>query len=155
MLSRNRIVLTLWLLVGCTFRAPVLARPPLPRLCRDAPELAKLLLPTHVPPGTYTACAIDLGLEDALARVKQDPAFTAWPDAWHVEALAPLDAFAGGPYNRWALAQLYEGTPARVARGPRVEDGRTVEAWTLISPYPDAALRHLESGTLFIVLHFR
>jgi hypothetical protein len=36
-----------------------------------------------------------------------------------------------------------------------MENGRVVEAWTLISPYPDAQLEHLDSGTLLIVLHLQ
>jgi hypothetical protein len=32
-----------------------------------------------------------------------------------------------------------------------VDQGRT-ESWTLIAPYPDAALQRLEAGTLIIVL---
>ena len=35
--------------------------------------------------------------------------------------------------------------------GPRLDQGQT-ESWTLIAPYPDAALQRLESGTLIIVL---
>jgi hypothetical protein len=47
---------------------------------------------------------------------------------------------------------VYGARRARVARGPRVVDGRVVESWTLISPYPDPGLQRLEPGTLLIVL---
>jgi hypothetical protein len=33
-----------------------------------------------------------------------------------------------------------------------MENGRVVESWTLIAPYPDTALRGLEAGTLLVVL---
>jgi hypothetical protein len=31
-------------------------------------------------------------------------------------------------------------------------DGRTLEAWTLVSPYPDPSLMRLERGTLILVV---
>jgi hypothetical protein len=39
-----------------------------------------------------------------------------------------------------------------VARGPRLQNGRVIETWILVSPYPDSRLERLEPGTLLIVL---
>jgi hypothetical protein len=70
--------------------------------------------------------------------------------------VAAAEAFGqSGGYNRWKLARLYGARRAKVARMPRVENGRVVEAWTLISPYPDPGLERLEPGTLLIVLRLR
>jgi hypothetical protein len=50
------------------------------------------------------------------------------------------------------VARLYGAERARVSRGARTENGRAVESWTLISPYPDPTLQKLERGTLLVVL---
>lgn len=39
-----------------------------------------------------------------------------------------------------------------VARGTRRAGDGTIEAWTLISPYPDPGLQRLEAGTLLLIL---
>jgi hypothetical protein len=63
----------------------------------------------------------------------------------------PLDAYGtAGPYDRAKVARLYVGVRPRVAHGPIVEQGRTVASITLISPYPNASLSELHSGTLII-----
>jgi hypothetical protein len=75
------------------------------------------------------------------------------PDgAWQPESVSPLDAFgSSGGYNRFLLARLYLGNRPRTARGPWLTpDG--LESWTLVSPYPSAALDAVESGTLLLVL---
>lgn len=123
---------------------------------REAPELARMFTPRHVPAGSYHAYVSDLPLDAALAQIQRDPTLSAWPDAWQIDSLSPGEAFGqGASYDRWGVARLYGGTPARVARGPRMDAGQTVEAWTLMSPYPDAALKRLEPGTLLIVLKLR
>ena len=46
-----------------------------------------------------------------------------------------------------------DGTDLRIDAQGRVEvAGRVVEAWTLISPYPDETMTTLRQGTLLIVL---
>jgi hypothetical protein len=50
------------------------------------------------------------------------------------------------------VARLYGSRQPRVARGARADEGRVVESWTLVSPYPSADLTRLEHGTLRIVL---
>jgi hypothetical protein len=49
-------------------------------------------------------------------------------------------------------ARLYGGRSARVARGARLDRGRVVESWTLISPYPSADLGTLHPGTMRLIL---
>jgi hypothetical protein len=67
-----------------------------------------------------------------------------------VEAQTSSDAFgASGPFDRAALARLYRGTRAQVARGWTANANR-FESFTLVSPYPDARFTHLEPGTLVI-----
>ena len=95
----------------------------------------------------------DDGLEGVLRELDEDPALLRTPGAWDVRELAPADAFGNaGAYNRWQVARLYGAERARVSRGARTENGRAVESWTLISPYPDPTLKKLERGTLLVVL---
>ena len=69
-----------------------------------------------------------------------------------IEALEALDAFStAGTYKRSALARLYGGTRVRVARGWSASADR-VESVTLLSPYPDQSLTHLDPGTMTIRL---
>ena len=92
---------------------------------------------------------LDRALADVLSRV---PALRA-PGSWEPRRTAVTDAFGvGGPYDRWQLVRLYGARTPQVARGAVVKDDGTVEAWTLISPYPDAEIRRLEPGTLLLVL---
>ncbi len=75
------------------------------------------------------------------------------PGGWSAAPELPAAAFGeSGRYDRWAVARLYGARRPLVARGPRVDDGTVTESWTLVSPYPDAALRELSEGTLLIVL---
>jgi hypothetical protein len=79
-------------------------------------------------------------------------AMDAEPEAtgWSLESAAPLDAFgSAGDYDRAALARLFGGRLASVARGTIRQNGRFV-ALTLISPYPDPDMRRLNPGTLII-----
>jgi hypothetical protein len=123
---------------------------------QESPALARSFTPQQAPPGTYRAYTSGLSFEDALTDVKRDPLMTVWPGAWKVERQSPADVFGqGAGYNRWALALLYRATTPRVARGPRIEGGQTVEAWTLVSPYPNPAMDRLEPGTLLIVMKVR
>jgi hypothetical protein len=86
-------------------------------------------------------------LVSALAALTAE----APPGAWNAETVPPLDAFGtSGTYDRFGLVRLYPRTPVRVARGPRTSPVG-LESWTLISPYPDARLAALESGTLLLV----
>ena len=116
-----------------------------PRSFTPAPAYVDLFTPRGVPEGTYHAFVSPRPLDDLAAEL----GVSARPET-------AGDAFGqSGRYNRWNLARLYGGRRARVARLPRLEDGRVVGAWTLISPYPDPTLTRLEPGTLLLVLSLR
>jgi hypothetical protein len=119
---------------------------------REAPEYVELFAPP-ARRAAYRAYVSPTGLEATLTQLLADPGVLQPPGAWTPQAMIPYDAFGlSGSYNRWKVAGLYRSRRARVARGPRLEQGRT-ESWTLIAPYPDVALQRLEPGTLIIVLH--
>src|SRR5262245_6921414 len=105
--------------------------------CDDA-ALTSLFAPPRPQLGRYEVC------------VTPDEIETVAEPGWAIEPVSPLDAFGtAGAYDRSALARLYGGRRARVARGAR-ENGRSVESITLISPYPNAAFSRLLPGTLVI-----
>jgi len=107
------------------------------------PALAARFTPAEPRLGAYEACPSPEPL-DAL-KASEEANGARFGD---VETLEALEAFGeSGDYSRPALARLYGGTRARVARG-WVERGGRFESMTLISPYPDAALTRLEPGTL-------
>ena len=102
------------------------------------PTLAAVFTPPRPQLGRYEVCTTP----EALTVVAEP--------GWSVEAMAPLDAFgAAGSYDRAALARLYGGQRAAVARG-WTEQGNRFESITLISPYPDRTFTHLVPGTLVI-----
>jgi hypothetical protein len=131
-----------WVCVGVKLAAAVLVAAvqtatPLGALTCDD-RLTALFTPLRPQRGRYEVCTT----EQPLTSVAQP--------GWAVELVAPLDAFGpAGPYNRAKVARLYGGQRAAVARG-WVEHNGQFEAITLISPYPDATLARLESGTLVI-----
>jgi hypothetical protein len=120
---------------------------------------AAQLLPLFTPPAArqlYHTAVTPRPLDEVLAAIRADSSLNATPGAFEPQLVNALDAFGlSGRYNRWSLARLYGAGRTRVARGPRIEDGQVVEAWTLISPYPDVAMSRLEEGTLRIVLRLR
>ena len=110
----------------------------------ESPMFRHLFTPPRVPEGTYRTYVSPLPVDEVLAGMEAGV---------EAQPLVALEAFGqSGGYDRWKLARLYGAKRAKVARLPRVENGRVVEAWTLISPYPDQALERLEPGTLLIVL---
>jgi hypothetical protein len=118
---------------------------------REAPEYVQLFAP-EAQRAAYRAYVSPLGLDAVLKQFAADPGVLHPPGAWTPQSVIPYDAFGlGGSYNRWKVAGLYRSRRAQVARGPRLDQGQT-ESWTLIAPYPDAALQRLEPGTLIIVL---
>ena len=119
----------------------------------EAPVFVPLFTPRAVPPGTYRTYTTVRDLDTVLRGVRDDPSLRGGNGSFEPQSVIAADAFGqSGGYNRWRLALLYGAKRARVARGPRIEDGRVVEAWTLVSPYPDAALERLNPGTLLIIL---
>jgi hypothetical protein len=118
---------------------------------REAPAYLDLFAPKPHR-SAYRAYASPLDIQATLRQLLDDPGVLHPPGAWTPRAIIPYDAFGlSGSYNRWKVAGLYRSRRAQVARGPRLEQGQT-ESWTLISPYPDEALRRLEPGTLIIVV---
>ena len=118
----------------------------------EAPPAYLDLFTPAVHKPAYQAFVSPLPL-DQLLKSLTDPGFAASPGAWQAERQLALDAFGrAGRYDRSKLARLYGARRVDVARGPRVEAGRVVETWTLVSPYPDPRLERLEPGTLILVL---
>jgi hypothetical protein len=102
------------------------------------PALAVLFTPERPVLGRYEVCTDPRPLTEVA------------PADWTVEPLEAADAFGGaGSYDHAALARLYGGRRARVARG-WTEAADRFEAVTLISPYPNATVTTLEPGTLII-----
>src|SRR3954471_19464798 len=127
--------------VAFGFTNPLPSCEPAPALaCEPAPALAQLFTPPHPQLGRYEVCTAARPLTEAAPR------------GWAVESVGPLDAFgAAGTYDRSAVARLYKGQLASVARG-WFRDGDHVESVTFISPYPDATVSRLVPGTLIIRL---
>ena len=120
---------------------------------REAPALVAVFGPSAPRADAYRAYVTALDLDAVLTRLAADVTLQRPPGAWTPRASLPADAFGQtGAYDRSALARLYGSRGPRVARGPKAAGGRVTEAWTLISPYPDASLQRLEPGTLLIVL---
>jgi hypothetical protein len=120
---------------------------------REAPEYLALVAPAGSRSAAYRTFTLPLDIDAALRRLENDESLVRVPGAWRPRAMLPLDAFGqAGRYDRSGMAQVYGGQLPRVARGARAVDGRVVESWTLISPYPNPELRRLEPGTLLIVL---
>jgi hypothetical protein len=121
---------------------------------REAPEYVRLFGPRRRHTGDYRAYVFPLDLDTLLRRLQPDPSLLHPPGAWTPAALLPSDAFGQtGSYERSKVARLYGARRVMVARGPAGAAGRPVQAWTLISPYPDTNLERLETGTLLIVLN--
>lgn len=122
-------------------------------LWREAPDFLRLFAPAGARSAVYRTFVSGADLDTILAAVQRDSALVRTPGAWQPRAVLPGDAFGqSGRYLRWTVARLYGAERARVARGARRADGRIAESWTLISPYPDPGLRHLECGTLLILV---
>jgi hypothetical protein len=132
--------------------APALVRGAERVAWRDAPEYVRLIAPTNQRK-SYSISVTDAPLADVLAQVTADPAAVAAPGAWQPRNESPQDAFGtAGVYNRWLAAVAYGSRQPRVARGARMDRGRIVEAWTLVSPYPSADLATLHPGTMRLIL---
>jgi hypothetical protein len=134
---------------------------PFPAGFTETPVYVPLFTPRALPSGTYRTYTSRQDLDTilgsgVLAGIRGDPSRQKGQSSFEAEAVIASEAFGqSGGYNRWKLALLYGATRARIARGPRLENGRVVEAWTLISPYPDPELERLNPGTLLIVLRLQ
>jgi hypothetical protein len=122
----------------------------------ETPAYVPLFTPRALPPGTYRTYTSRQDLDSVLAAIRIDATLQTSAGSFAAESVIASEAFGqSGGYNRWKLALLYGAVRARVARGPKVENGRVVETWTLVSPYPDPDLERLQSGTLLIVLRLQ
>jgi hypothetical protein len=122
----------------------------------ESAEYVPLFTPRGVARGTYRTYTSEGDLDTVLAAIRRDPSLSTGSGSFEPRSVLASEAFGqSGGYNRWKLALLYGAKRTRVARGPRVESGRVIEAWTLVSPYPDAQLERLEPGTLLIVLRLQ
>jgi hypothetical protein len=120
---------------------------------REAPEYLPLVAPAGARAAAYRVFTSPLDIDAALERLENDASLVRVAGAWQPRPAPPLDAFGqAGRYDRAGMARVYGGGQPRVARGARSVDGRVVESWTLIAPYPDTELRGLQPGTLLIVL---
>ncbi len=101
----------------------------------------------------YAITVTPATLENVLVEVATDQMAVHAPGAWQPRNESAQDVFGtAGLYNRWLLARLYGSQQPRVARGARMDRGRVVESWTLVSPYPSADLRTLHPGTMRLIL---
>jgi hypothetical protein len=108
------------------------------------PLLGALFTPPRPELGRYEVCTTSAALESVAAETG------ARGQEARIEALEALEAFgAAGPYNRAALARLYGGTRVHVVRRWQ-QRGNQFISETLLSPYPDATLTRLNSGTMVI-----
>ena len=118
----------------------------------NAPAYLALFAP-RAERGSYRIATSTLPLDRVLTDLADDDSLGRPPGAWQPRQELPQDAFGdGGSYDQWALRRLYGAVQPRVARGPRVVNGETTEAWILISPFPDPSLTRLEQGTLRIIV---
>jgi hypothetical protein len=146
-----RACLTLLCLLFAQANTPIAAPP---AGFTEAPLFVSLFTPRGVPDGTYRTYVSSEPLATILPKLAADPSLRHGNGSFEAQSVIAADAFGqSGTYNRWKVALLYGAQRVRVARGPRLENGRVVEAWTLISPYPDTELNQLNPGTLLIVLH--
>ena len=142
----GRAIVVLVLLSGLAARQPDMA-------WREAPAYIRVFAPLRLHTDAYRMSVSPLDLDAVLRGLQRDASLVRSPGAWEARELPPFDVFGQtGGYDRWRLARLYGARRPRVARGPKAENGRVTESWTLISPYPDPAFTRLEPGTLLIVL---
>ena len=118
----------------------------------EAPAYVALFAPVNER-ASYSAEVSQASLHDILALIREDASSGQAPGSWHAASESATDAFGtAGLLNHWLLKRLFGGRQVQVARGTRLDRGRIVESWTLISPYPSADLRTVQPGTLRLVL---
>jgi hypothetical protein len=122
-----------------------------PSLGQPRPDLARMFTPLAAPAGVYAVSTTSepIGaLASALKACDVAPAEGAWALTRH----EGHEAFGqAGIYDRTRLAQLFAGRRLTVVRGSLARAGE-LDAYTLISPYPNAALDRIEPGTMVIVV---
>jgi len=122
-----------------------------PSLGQARPDLARMFTPLTAPAGVYAVTTTSEAIGALAAALKACDAAPA-PGAWALTRQEAHEAFGqAGIYNRARLAQLFGGRRLTVIRGSVARAGE-LDAYTLISPYPNAALDRIESGTMVIVV---
>ena len=113
------------------------------------PALTRLFTPLAAPPGTYVVYRSTETIETLTKRLRAlDPAPA--PGAWKPSRPEAHVAFGQeGSYDRARLARLFNGMRVTVVRGSLLQDGQRV-AYTLVSPFPDAALSRIVEATMVI-----
>ena len=123
---------------------------PAPPATTCDPALTALFTPAHPKIGRYEVCTASVSIDALTGPGRQ--ASADWPPFSAIESLESLEAFgAAGSYHRPALARLFGGTRVQVARG-WIDRPDRFESFTLLSPYADATLTHLQAGTMIIHL---
>jgi len=112
-------------------------------------ELTRLFTPLAAPPGTYVVYRSTEPIATLTERLRAlDPAPA--PGAWKPSRPEAHVAFGQeGSYDRARLARLFNGMRVTVVRGSLLQDGQRV-AYTLVSPFPDAALSRIVEATMVI-----
>lgn len=124
-----------------------------PALGRRDEPLRRVFTPPHAPVGTYEVYVSEEPIEAVAARLGALDPSPASPGSWIIGRVDFKEAFGtASRYDHYGVARLYGGIRPRVARGPISENGRVVAGVTLISPYPDASLEHLQEGTLIVLV---
>jgi hypothetical protein len=119
--------------------------------CRFDATLTRTFTPPTAPKGTYRVFVTGASIDKVISAFKSVANSPGVPGAWAIQQTDPLSAFGeAGPYDGTKVARLYAGRRARVARGPVVQNGRTMASITVVSPYPDASMTRLEPGSLVI-----
>ena len=129
------------------------ARQVQPLLGSRSPQLERLFAPPAAPAGLYEVYECDSPIEE-LANAFRRLDAGAHAGAWEPKRLGAGDAFgAEGAYDRARLALLLGGGRIATVRGSLRSPDGSVTSYTLLSPYPDAALTRLQTGTMTIVFH--
>lgn len=129
------------------------AQPIQPPLGTRSPRLERLFTPPAAPAGLYEVYERNVPIEELAAAFRR---LDVRPrtGAWEPKRLGAGDAFgAEGAYDRARLALLLGGGRITTVRGSLHSPDGSVTAYTLLSPYPDAALTRLQTGTMTIVFH--
>lgn len=119
---------------------------------RDEP-LRRLFTPLHAPAGTFEAYVTGEPIDRVARRLAQLNPSPQSGASWIIRRVDVSEAFGSASrFDRYQVLRLYGGIRPRLARGPILQDGRVVASATLISPFPDSSLEHLQIGTLIVLL---
>ena len=122
---------------------------------RPDDSLRRLLMPPAMPPDTYRVFVTDQPIETVATHYRRvvdglmPPPGN--PGQWRAERQSFAEAIGpSGIYDRAKVARLYGGRGPMVAGGT-IRTPAATESVILVSPYPNAQLSRLESGTMIVV----